>query len=86
MKRQSERVSRIWCAVSIAASALLIALPEAWKPSGVVSLLNALIGILIFLAVGGFYIRMLLECIFARDVANRGLWLTLFLFLPISSA
>jgi hypothetical protein len=42
-------------------------------------------GTVLFLVLG-FYLRMLFECGFGRDIENRGAWLTFLILAPLISA
>jgi hypothetical protein len=44
-----------------------------------------LTGTVLFLVLG-FYLRMLFECGFARNVSHRGAWLALLILVPLVSA
>jgi hypothetical protein len=44
-----------------------------------------LTGAVLFLVLG-FYLRMLFECGFARNICHRGAWLTLLILVPLVSA
>lgn len=44
------------------------------------------INVIMLAVVLGFYLRMLLECGFSRDVSKRGAWLILLIIVPVFSA
>jgi hypothetical protein len=48
--------------------------------------LKAMISGAILVLVLGFYLRMLFECGFGRDIPQRGAWLALLVMLPLVSA
>lgn len=55
-------------------------------PASTYLLFKIAINIIMLGVVLGFYLRMLLECGFSRDVRRRGAWLTLLIAVPVLSA
>jgi hypothetical protein len=90
-----ERRLRSWAISGTVLIVVMAALPiqvlmDASNIFAAPSLLNQIVKIVItgavLFIVLGFYLRMLFECGFGREIDHRGAWLTLLIIAPLMSA
>lgn len=92
MRQRQEHLLRLWAMCATVIVVVLASLPtEVLKkfastfdaPTAFNYVFKTLfVGAMLFFVVG-FYLKMLFECGFGRDIANRGAWLTLLILAPL---
>jgi hypothetical protein len=88
---KNDKVLAVWAIVALILIAIVYLLPESalrlLTIEGSTNIaLTITVDVVLFVIILGFYLRMFLECGFAQDVHRRGVWLLLFVLLPIFSA
>ena len=88
---KNDKLLTVWAIVALILIAIVYLLPDSvlrlLTIEGSTNIaLTITVDIVLFAVILGFYLRMFFECGFAQDVHRRGVWLLLFVLLPIFSA
>jgi len=87
----NEKSLRWWAILALVLIATVYMLPRSTlevliaRPETSILVRVAVAGLLL-IGILGFFLRMLFECAFSREVYQRGAWLLLLIFVPIFSA
>lgn len=87
METRSEKILQWWASVTIIIMGLVVLVPKGvMLDTGHVPFGLQLAGGIAGAVAATFYFRMLLECIFARDIRRRPAWIIFMIVIPLSSA
>lgn len=86
MKTTESRL-RLWNGLALAFIAVLAGVPHELLPRTPPETPAGYVFASVFaISLGGFWLRMVIECVTLKDLRRRGAWLALVLFLPIFGA
>jgi hypothetical protein len=84
---RQERRLRVWFLVSFISAIGVVSVPMRVFSNPVENVpLRLVIGIGLFIAIGGFYLRVLGECFSSRELRHKWAWMLLLFCVPIVSA